>query len=83
MKKPVLIIKDNLLMPIQATERRISEINKEMASTGNPVILNGLFLMAVSYIESMQKEVLKSVVSSVVSGLHILQKQSIRGGKSL
>ena len=59
MKKPVLIIKDNLLMPIQATERRISEINKEMASTGNPVILNGLFLMAVSYIESMQKEVLK------------------------
>ena len=58
MKKPVLIVNDNLLMPIRATESRIGEIKKEMCSTSNPVILNGLFLMAVSYIESMQKEVL-------------------------
>lgn len=58
MKKPVLIVNENLLMPIRATESRMGEIKKEMRSTSNPVIQNGLFLMAVSYIESMQKEVL-------------------------
>jgi hypothetical protein len=58
MKKPVIIVKDNLLMPILATEVRINEIQKEMSSASSPVILNGLFLMLVSYIESMQKEVL-------------------------
>lgn len=58
MKKPVIIVKDNLLMPILAIEVRINEIKKEMSSASSPVILNGLFLMLVSYIESMQKEVL-------------------------
>ncbi|MCX5991561.1 MAG: hypothetical protein NTZ04_04420 [Chloroflexi bacterium] len=58
MKKPVIIVKDNLLMPILATEVRTNEIQMEMRSVSSPVILNGLFLMLVSYIESMQKEVL-------------------------
>ena len=58
MKKPVIIVKDNLLMPILAIEVRINEIKKEMNSASSHVILNGLFLMLVSYIESMQKEVL-------------------------
>ncbi|MFH0801428.1 MAG: hypothetical protein V2A78_03455 [bacterium] len=60
MKKPVLIVKDNLLMPIFAMEGRTSEIQKEMdCASSSPVVLNGLFLMLVSYFESMRKEVLQ------------------------
>jgi len=59
MKKPVIILKDNLLMPIRATENRINEIKEEINSVSSPICLNGLFLMLVSYIESMQKEVLR------------------------
>jgi hypothetical protein len=44
-------------MPILATEARIAEISNEL-DTANAVNCNGLFLMLVSYIESMQKEVL-------------------------
>ncbi len=58
MKKPVIIVKDNLLMPILATESRINEIQMEMSPASSRVTLNGMFLMLVSYVESMQKEVL-------------------------
>lgn len=58
MKKPTLVVKDNLLMPIVATEARVAEIEHEMSLHPSPVVLNGLFLMLVSYVESMQKSVL-------------------------
>jgi hypothetical protein len=58
MKKPTLIIRDNLLMPIVATEARVAEIEHEISLRPSPVVLNGLFLMLVSYVESMQKSVL-------------------------
>lgn len=59
MEKPVIIVKDKLLMPILATKNRVDEIKKEVSSVSSRVCLNGLFLMLVSYIESMQKEVLR------------------------
>lgn len=46
-------------MPILATEARIFEIKKELDQNTSDVSLNGLFLMLVSYIESMQKEIIK------------------------
>lgn len=46
-------------MPIIATEARVDEIKKELNQATSNVILNGLFLMLVSYIESMQKEIIK------------------------
>jgi hypothetical protein len=58
MKKPTLVVRDNLLMPIMATEARVVEIEHEMSLHPSPVVLNGLFLMLVSYVESMQKSVL-------------------------
>lgn len=58
MKKPTLVVKDNLLMPIVATEARVAEIEHEMSLHPSSVVLNGLFLMLVSYVESMQKSVL-------------------------
>ncbi len=57
MTRPIIVLKDNLLMPILATEARIAEISGEL-DTANAVNCNGFFLMLVSYIESMQKEVL-------------------------
>lgn len=57
-KKPMLVVKDNLLMPIMAVEGRIAEIKSEMSLHDSPVVLTGLFLMLVSYVESMQKSVL-------------------------
>lgn len=57
MTRPLIVLKDNLLMPILATEARIAEINDEL-DNANAVNCNGLFLMLVSYIESMKKEVL-------------------------
>lgn len=45
-------------MPIQATELRIFEIKNELEKGVSNVILNGLFLMLVSYLESMQKEII-------------------------
>jgi hypothetical protein len=56
--KPMLVVKDNLLMPIMAIEGRIAEIKSEMSVHDSPVVLTGLFLMLVSYVESMQKSVL-------------------------
>ncbi len=58
MNRPLIVLKDNLLMPILATEARIEEIQLELNSAISHVNLNGLFLMLVSYIESMQKEVI-------------------------
>lgn len=45
-------------MPIHATRMRINEIKNELKQSTSEVVLNGLFLMLVSYIESMQKEIL-------------------------
>ncbi|SHL46242.1 hypothetical protein [Flavobacterium saccharophilum] len=59
MKKPLVIIKDHLLMPILATETRVHEIKKEIKTDTTNVVLNGLFLMLASYNESMKKEVVK------------------------
>lgn len=59
MNKPVIILKEYLIMPILATETRIDEIRNEIDQNTTRVGLNGLFLMLVSYIESMQKEVIK------------------------
>lgn len=58
MNKPLIILKDNLLLPILATETRISEIKDEVNQNITNVSLNGLFVMLVSYIESMQKEII-------------------------
>lgn len=59
MKKPVLIVNENLLMPIRATERKIREIKDEVKSTNSVECQTGLFLMAVAFVESRHKEVLK------------------------
>ena len=45
-------------MPIVATEARVAEIEHEISLSPSPIVLNGLFLMLVSYVESMQKSVL-------------------------
>lgn len=58
MKRPTLVVRDNLLMPIMATEARVDEIEREMSLRPSQVVLNGLFLMLVSYVESMHKSVL-------------------------
>lgn len=54
-----LIIIDNLLMPIRAIHLKVEEIRKEMLSVNSPLIITSMFLMLVSYLESMQKEVLR------------------------
>lgn len=62
MEKPALIVCNSLLMPLRAVEGKLGDIKKEMASISNdcgPAIMDGLFLTAVSYVESMQKETLK------------------------
>lgn len=59
MKKPIIILTNHLLMPIIATEARVNEIRKELKPNVSNVVLNGLFLMLVSYVESMQKEIVK------------------------
>ncbi|WP_430814003.1 hypothetical protein [Carboxylicivirga sp. RSCT41] len=59
MSKPLIILKEYLIMPIVATEARIDDITKEIQKDKTDVGLNGLFLMLVSYIESMQKEIIK------------------------
>ncbi len=58
-KRPQIILKSNLIMPILATEAKINEIKKELDHITSNVSLNGLFLLLVSYIESMQKEIIK------------------------
>ena len=59
MSNPVIIIADNLILPITATEKRIAEIKNEVKKNVSTVCLNGLFIMLVSYNESMQKEIIK------------------------
>lgn len=58
MNKPTIILKQYLIMPIIATEERIKEIEVEIQKNQSDVSLNGLFLMLVSYIESMKKEII-------------------------
>jgi len=59
MKKPQIILKDNLIVPIVGTEARIYEIKNELRRPNTNISLNGLFVMLVSFIESMQKEIIK------------------------
>ncbi|WP_445664402.1 hypothetical protein [Fodinibius sp. AD559] len=58
MRRPEVLVKENLLVPIKATQERINEIREDLKKSNNPIGLNGLFLMLVSYVESMKKEVL-------------------------
>lgn len=58
MNKPTIILKQYLIMPIVATEERIVEIKEEIHKYHSDVSINGLFLMLVSYIESMKKEII-------------------------
>ncbi len=81
MKKPVLIVRDNLLMPLSATEARIIEIEKEVTAAKSKLILNGLFLMLVSYIESMQKKMLIYFLKYQPES--ISKKNTIEIGKSI
>lgn len=59
MDRPLIILKDYLLMPLLATEVRIDEIRKELSPETTNINRNGLFLMLVSYVESMQREIIK------------------------
>ncbi|CAG35465.1 hypothetical protein [Desulfotalea psychrophila] len=59
MKKPILVVNENLLMPIIATEKKVREFKNEIGLIDSVVGKTGLFLMVVSFVESMHKEVLK------------------------
>ncbi|MGC9195871.1 MAG: hypothetical protein ACP5IL_10510 [Syntrophobacteraceae bacterium] len=57
--RPDLILKHNLLMPILATEARVDEIRKQIQDINSSEVINGLFVILVSYLEAMHKEILK------------------------
>ena len=57
-KKPNLLLKNNLLFPLNETEKRMLEIEKESTKETSEVVINGLYIMAVSYLESMIREIL-------------------------
>lgn len=55
--KPILIIKDHLLLPVKNTTEQCKDIlDTAKDARENTIMLNGLYLMAVAYIESMQRE---------------------------
>ena len=57
--KPVLVIKDHLLLPVKSTMEQCKNIlGTAKDARENPILLNGLYLMAVAYVESMQREIL-------------------------
>jgi|GEM_PF-2055885 len=57
--KPILVIKDHLLLPVKNTMEQCKNIlGTAKDARGNPILLNGLYLMAVAYVESMQREIL-------------------------
>lgn len=57
-EKPILLLRTNLLMPLRYTKEKFNEIRKQIAKTNSGVINNGLFIMAVSFLESMLRETL-------------------------
>ena len=59
MKKPDLIVVENLLIPVTATISKIAMAQSEVKSTSSRECQNGLFLMTVAFVESMHKEILK------------------------
>ncbi|PIE74465.1 MAG: hypothetical protein CSA18_04945 [Deltaproteobacteria bacterium] len=59
MNKPNLIIVENMLMPIRGTLNRIANLKCEVKSISNLEGQTGLFIMAVAFVESMHKEVLR------------------------
>lgn len=57
--KPILVIKDHLLLPVKSTMKQCKDIlGTAKDARENPILLNGLYLMAVAYVESMQREIL-------------------------
>lgn len=80
MNKPVLIVIENLLLPIHATQENMHDIRKEISSANSPAINNGLFLMAVSFIESMQKRILSYYLKYVPQS--ITSKKTIEFNKA-
>ena len=61
MKKPKLVYIENLLMPITATQKRLEDIKIALLTEKSNLDINGYFLMLVSYVESMQKEIISEI----------------------
>jgi hypothetical protein len=78
MNKPDLIVKDILLIPVLATKRRITEIGKELKNGQSQIVVNSLFLTLVSYIESMQKEIITYYLKYHPEKIGISKKIDIR-----
>ncbi|MDA8222486.1 hypothetical protein [Desulfosporosinus sp.] len=57
-KDPILLLKSSLLLPLNETQKRLEEIRVEVNKTDNEIVNNGLFLMAVAFLESMIREML-------------------------
>lgn len=57
-KEPILLLKDNLLMPLRCTRKRIDEVREQVAKTNNNLLVSSLFIMVVSFFESMLRETL-------------------------
>lgn len=78
MNKPDLIVKDILLIPVLATKKRITEISKELKNGQSQIVVNSLFLTLVSYIESMQKEIITYYLKYCPEKIGISKKIDVR-----
>lgn len=72
MEKPILLTKTELLVPIKQALNRIEKIRQRKASNDDPIILEGLFVLAVASFENSINDTLRIFFK------HIPQKLSIK-----
>lgn len=63
MRKPVLLTKAALLSPIEQSLKRIERIRKHKTETQEPIILEGLFVLAISSFETCLTDTIRILLS--------------------
>jgi hypothetical protein len=84
MKKPILLLKKELVRPIEQALNRIEAIRQRKMDNGDSIILEGLFVLAVSSFEIAIADTLRILLTNIPEKLdfkseHISKEQLIDG----
>ena len=87
MKKPILLLKSDLIEPIDQALQRIEKIRQRKASNEDKIILEGLFVLSVSSFETSLTDTLKILFQQIPEKLSFktesIPKEEIIGGNFL
>lgn len=71
MNKPILLLKKDLVKPISQALERINEIHRAKATNNDSIIIEGLFVLAISSFENSLNDTLRVLLLSIPDKLDV------------